>query len=45
MTRFTHAVSTFRLARGGRLGWDTYLLSDAETRPRSDTTYTIHTLH
>ena len=38
-------VGGLDLARGGRLGWDTYLLSDAETRPRSDTTYTIHTLH
>ncbi|HRO28323.1 MAG TPA: type VI secretion system baseplate subunit TssG [Luteimonas sp.] len=33
------------LARGGRLGWDTYLCPPANAGPRSDTTYTLHTLH
>lgn len=38
-------VEGMDLAGGARLGWDTYLLSRPETAPRSDTTYTIHTLH
>lgn len=38
-------VDGMDLSKGGRLGWDTYLLSEPETAPRSDTTYTIHTLH
>ncbi|MFT4256669.1 MAG: type VI secretion system baseplate subunit TssG [Pseudoxanthomonas sp.] len=38
-------VQGMDLAKGGRLGWDTYLCSQPETRARSDTTYTIHALH
>ena len=38
-------VDGLDLAGGGRLGWNTYLLSRPETQARSDTTYTIHTLH
>lgn len=38
-------VEGLDLGRGRRLGLDTYLLSGPETRPRSDTTYMIHTMH
>ncbi len=45
LTLRAEEVEGLDLDRGGRLGWDTYLLSAPETSPRSDTTYMINTLH